>query len=340
MHIFQAEPIEALLVGMFEAAGAPADIARYVASSLVDSSVKGVDSHGVMRVVMYVNQIQSGWIKPDARPTIERETPTTAIVRGNAGFGIFTLGYAVELAVQKAKANQVAAVGLIESTHTGRLGQFVEYAAEQDVIAMITGGGGQRKAAHSSVAPHGGAKGATATNPYAFGVPGGRFGPVVVDMATSMVAEGKLQVFRAKHEALPPGWILDKTGQPSTNVEDFYDGGVLLPAAGHKGYSLAVVAELIGDALLGNARELNWFVIAIDIPAFRPIDEFVQDSQAFLQKVKNIPPAPGFDEVLIPGEPESRTAKRRMDAGIPIPDDTWQQIQETARRLGVRSELI
>ncbi|HIC88079.1 MAG TPA: Ldh family oxidoreductase, partial [Anaerolineae bacterium] len=319
--------------------GTPSDIAQYVSSSLVDSSLKGVDSHGVIRVSSYIDQIASGWIKPAARPEIQKETPTTAIVRGNSGFGIWALGYAMDLAIQKAKANQVASVGLIESTHTGRLGQFVETAAKEGLFAMLTGGGAHGHPRHSSVAPYGGAKRIMATNPYAFGLPDGRFGPVVVDIATSQVAEGKLQVYRAKREELPPGWILDKAGRPSTNVEDFYGGGMLLPAAGHKGYSLALVAELLGYALLGKPHELNWFIVALDIAAFRPIAEFVQASEELLQKLKEVPPAPGFDEVLIPGEPEARAEEQRAAEGIPIPDETWQKIQEAARRVGVDPEI-
>lgn len=339
MPVFQPNQLESLFTEIFAAAGTPSDIAEYVSSSLVDSSLKGVDSHGVIRVTSYVDQIESGWIKPAARPEIQTETPTMAVVRGNHGFGIFTLGYAMDLAIEKAKANQVAAVGLVESTHTGRLGQFVETAAERGLIAMITGGGAHGHPDHPSMAPYGGAQRIMATNPYTFGLPGGRLGPVVVDIATSTVAEGKLQVYRARQEELPHGWILDKAGRPSTDVEDFYGGGVLLPAAGHKGYSLALVAELLGYALLGEPHELSWFIIAVDIESFRPVAEFVQASEELLQKVKDIPPAVGFDEVLIPGEPEARAAQQRSAEGIPIPDETWLKIQETAERLGIEPEL-
>lgn len=337
--VLQAEQIETLLVDTFVAAGTPRDIAQYVSASLVDSSLKGVDSHGVMRVSKYVSEIESGWIKPAARPEIEKETPTMAIVRGNSGFGIFALGYATDLAIRKAKARQVAAVGLVESTHTGRLGQFVEIVAEQGVAAILIGGGAHGHPG-ARVVPYGGAKPIMATNPWVIGLPGGRFGPVVLDISTSVCAEGKLQIYRAKHEELPPGWIVDRDGRPSINVEDFYNGGMLLPAGGHKGYGLAVVAELLDYALLGECHETNWFMIAIDIASFRSMTEFVHASEAFLQQVKDVPPARGFDEVLIPGELEARAAKQRAVEGIPIPDETWQKMQETARRVGVDPEAI
>jgi LDH2 family malate/lactate/ureidoglycolate dehydrogenase len=336
MKVIQAKPLETFVTDIFVAAGTPPDIAQYVSSSLVNSNLKGVDSHGVIRVSWYIELIQSGRIKPTARPVIQRETPSMAVVRGNSGFGIFAMGYAMEQAIQKAKASQVAAVGLIESTHTGRIGQFAEMAVEQHVVAIINGGG--HRGPGRSVAPYGGAKRIMATNPYAFGIPGGRFGPVVVDFATSTVAEGKLRVYRDKHEPLPPGWIVDKDGQPSTKAEDFYNGGMLLPAAGHKGYGLALVAELLGSALLGPTPELNWFIVAVDIASFQPVTEFLRISEEFLQEVKNVPPARGFKEVLIPGEPEVRTAKQRAVEGIPVADDTWKKLQETARQVGVDPE--
>ena len=339
MKTLQVDQVNELLIETFVAAGAPLDIAQYVAASLVDSSIKGVDSHGVMRVTKYVDEIGSGWIKPTARPDIKQETSTTAIVRGNSGFGIYAVGYAMDLAIGKAKLHGVAVVGLIESAHTGRLGQFVETAAEQNIIAFLIGGGAHKNPG-CSVAPFGGAKSVMAPNPWAIGIPGGQFGPVVVDISTSTSAEGKLQVYRAKHQELPAGWILDKDGKPSTNVEDFYNGGVILPFGGHKGYGLGVVAELLGSALLGQPHELNWFIIAIDIATFRAVDEFARVSEEFLHQVKDVPPADGFSEVLLPGEPEARAAKRRALEGIPIPDETWQRMQDTARHVGVDPDAV
>lgn len=336
MRLVQPAPLESLAINILQGAGTPPDIASYVATSLVDSNLKGVDSHGVMVISWYVDEMSQGRIKPAHRPRTIKDTPAMAVVRGNAGFGIFALGQATELAIQKAKASQVAGVGLVDASHTGRIGQFVEAAAHQGVVAMIIGGGAHR--VWPTVAPHGGARPILGTNPYAFGLPGGKYGPIVVDFATSAVAYLKLDLHRAKKEPVPPGWILDKHGRPSTNAEDFFDGGVQLPAAGHKGYGLGLVAELIGDALMGVALEfnwLNWLVMAIDIAAFRPLDDYLRSCETYLHKVKEVPPAPRFDEVLLPGEPESRTAERRKEKGIPIPDQTWKRIREAAQSVGV-----
>ena len=335
MKVVQPSQLEKLLAAALAAAGTPDDVAKVVAASLVDSNLKGVDSHGATRIVMYLDQIKEGYIQPAARPEIVRESPTTAVVRGHLGFGIHALGFAMDVAIRKAKAAGVAAVGLVENTHTGRLGWFVERAVEQNVIAILTGGGANRTARHQTVAPFGGAKRVLGTNPWALAAPGGEYGTVLVDMSTSMTAEGKLRLYRAKREPAPPGWIMDKDGRPSTDAEDFYAGGAILPAAGHKGYGLALMSELLGDALLGLPYELNWFIVAVSIEAFRPLSEFLQASEEILHKVKQVPPAPGFDEVLIPGEPEARAAQRRAQEGIPIPDEIWQKIAEAAQRVGV-----
>jgi LDH2 family malate/lactate/ureidoglycolate dehydrogenase len=338
MKVLQPQDLEEKLASMLAAAGTPEDIAQDVAAALVDSNLKGVDSHGATRVTMYLDQIAEGYMQPAARPEVVRETPTTALVRGHLGFGIHALGFCMDIAIRKAKASSVAAVGLTENTHTGRLGRYVERAAGQNVIAFLTGGGGSRNARHTSVAPFGGAKRALATNPWAIAAPGGSYGNVLVDMSTSMTAEGKLRIYRARHEPVPPGWILDKDGRPTTDVEDFYSGGAILPAAGHKGYGLALVSELLGDALLGTPYELNWLIVAIDIAAFRPPEEFAQASESMLRKIKAVPPAQGFDEVLLPGEPESRSAQRRAAKGIPIPDEIWVKMCESALKVGVKLE--
>jgi len=339
MKKVKPEELQNLLISILSKAGVPPDIASYVSEALVDSNIKGVDSHGAVRVSMYVDQIFEGYMNPSARPEIVSETPTTAIVRGCLGLGIFALGYALNLAIQKAKTNHVAAVGLFENTHTGRLGRFSEIAAEQGVYALITGGGGNPHPRHCSVAPYGGSKRFMATNPFAFGLPGGEFGPVVVDTSTSMTAEGKLRVYRATKTPVPEGWILDKDGRPTTDAEDFYAGGVILPAAGHKGFGFGLIAELLGDALVGNPYELNWFIIAVDIAAFRPLSEFTSRTEEILHKLKEVPPAAGHKEVMFPGEPEAQIAKQRMQTGITFADEIWEKILETAGKVGVEPNI-
>ena len=337
MLVFTAEQLRVVGRRIFVAAGAPDDIAALVAHSLVESNLAGHDSHGVIRIPAYVLAIQRGNLIPNARPSVLRETPTTAVVSGNWAFGQIAAAFAVELAISKARAGHLAAVGVVQCNHIGRLGEYAELAARAGLISMITVGGFPGGA----TAPHGGAGRALGTNPFAFGVPAAGFAPMIVDFATTVVAEGKLQVARAKKEPVPLGWILDKEGRPTTDVEDFYAGGTLLPLGGHKGYSLGMVAEVLSgalpgvDAFRGDRAGSGMFVLAVDPEVFRPFEEFAAAVASLFQRVKSVPPAPGFDEVLVPGEPEERSRMRRQAEGIPVPEETWSRLESVARELGV-----
>ena len=232
--------------------------------------------------------------------------------------------------------------------HIGRLGEYSEMAHNAGMIGMVLAGGfgGAGGAGNTGVAPYGGARAAFGTNPISFGLPAGEQPPVMVDFATSAVAGGKVSLSRAKGVPLPPNCILDKDGNPTTDPEDFYAGGVLLPFGGHKGYGLAVVIELLGQALTGadtlggetmggGYRRAGSLFVAIDPGVFRPADGFVAAADATLKKVKSVPPAPGFDEVLIPGEPERRTRARRLLEGVSMPDSSWEALREIGTRYGI-----
>jgi LDH2 family malate/lactate/ureidoglycolate dehydrogenase len=338
MPHFSADQLGRMAKALLAAAGTPDDIADVVAGSLVESNLKGVDSHGVMQLPWYLEEVEKGAIEPAARPEIEHKAPSAALVRGNKGFGIYALSRATELAVETAQDQGAACVGLTECSHTGRIGYFAEAAARQGLFAMIMGGGAHR--IWSNVVPFGGTKPIMSTNPYALAMPGGRFGPVVVDFATSTVADGKIAVHRAEGRAVPEDWILDKHGQPTTDPEAFFDGGMHRPAAGHKGYGLGLIAEQIGDAALAAPPEFNWFVVAVNLGAFRPLAAYAETAETYLQFVKDVPPAAGFDEVLLPGEPEQRAAKRRCTEGIPVPDPVWEQLMATGRSVGVDLDAI
>jgi hydroxycarboxylate dehydrogenase B len=192
--------------------------------------------------------------------------------------------------------------------------------------------------------PFGGVGKVLSTNPIAFGVPR-RGAPLVLDFATTAVAEGKIRVARAKGVPVPEGYIVDREGRPTTTPDDFYEGGMLLPFGGHKGFALAMVVEMLSIALTGadaapheGGRFNGAVFLAIDPSALRPLDDFVGAVEAINDRVAGVPPAPGSDGVLIPGQPEERSRERRLREGIPLPDATWQAIQETARELGVQIE--
>src|SRR5438105_4296196 len=302
-----AAQLKAVTEGIFKGAGAPDDIAQERGEALVGANLAGHDSHGVIRIPAYVRSITGGTMNPAARPTIIEETATSALVDGNWAFGHVSARYATDVAIKKAKQSKTAIVSVVRCNHIGRVGQWASQAAAQDVIALVTvgGSGGSAGRARQSAAPFGGAEGAFSTNPISIGFPGGQTPDMLVDFATTVVAEGKIQVARAKGAELPPGCILDKDGRPSVNPNDFYDGGVLLPFGGHKGYALAMFVEMLcgaftpGDAHNGDGRRGGAVVWAVDAFAFRKKDEYEQNADFVLKRVKGIRPAQGFDRVLL-----------------------------------------
>ena len=337
MFTIDAEQLTRQARAIFRAAGASDENAEIVTHSLVDANLTGHDSHGVIRIPFYVKEIQEGRLRAAATPTVARETASTAVIDGAATFGQVGSRMAADLAIRKGRESGLGGVAAMNCHHTGRIGEWVERVAGAGMVGMaVTANPG----GPYQVAPFGGAKGALGTNPIAWAMPRaeGR-PPILLDYATSAVAQGKLQVARAKGEPVPPGSIVDAEGRPTTDVEDFFAGGLLLPFAGHKGYSLAVVVQLLAVGLSGGERADGrgscLTVLAIDPGAFRPPDEFARYAETVAERLKAVPPAPGFSEVLVPGEPEARTREARSRDGIPLPDRTWEAIQATARELGV-----
>lgn len=337
-----ADELRRLGVGLFEAVGTPHDIAELVVGSLVRANLAGHDSHGVLRIPPYVRAVQRGRIVADARPETLRETPTSALIDGKCGFGQVAAGFGTDLAVGKAKQNGVAVVGVLRCNHLGRLGEYSSRAARQGAVLLITSGGRS-----DGVAPYGGRSGALGTNPLSLCMPAGERPPVLVDFATAAVAGGKVVVARNTKQPLPPGCIVDKLGNPSTNPEDYFDGGMLLPFGGHKGYGLSIMSALLSGPLIGaedlglddgggsSGPQRGCFILAIDASLFRPLDELGRDVDQLLQLIKETPPAPGFEAVLAPGEPEVHSEERRLREGIPVADSTWSALEQTAQGLGV-----
>ena len=336
MLVFQADYLAEVGKRIFVAVGAPEDVAAHVAASLVESNLVGHDSHGVIRIPTYIARTREGMYVATGRPETLRETSTTGVVSGNWGFGQIAATYATDLAIRKARAHDLGAVGVVQCNHIGRLGEYAYRGAQQGFITIVSAGGFPGGAQ----APFGGAGRALGTNPFAFGVPGSSSQPMVVDFATTIVAEGKLQVARAKREPVPPGWVMDKEGNPSTNVEDFYAGGTLLPFGGHKGYGLAMVAEVLSSTLSGLSETRGkraghgTFVMALNPAAFRTYTDFATENDALFAKVRGMAPAKGFNEVMVPGDPEMRARAKRLVDGIPVAEDTWAKIQSTADELG------
>lgn len=343
MPTFSANTLRDVATQLFRAVGTPEATARQVANSLIDSNLKGHDSHGIAQTVSYVRKIQDGSLKPDVTPTVLNESPTSALVDGQWGFGYVSAAYAMAILIQKAQSTGVAAVGIRNCNHIGRLGLYAEQAADVDILCMITlcGGG-----IGTTTTPYGGAGRSLGSNPFAFGIPAGNQPPVIVDFATTVVAGGKVAVAREKNESIPEGWIVDKDGRPTTDPNDLAKGGMLLTMAEYKGLGLSMVAEALGGALTGatqfaageNARNCV-FMWGVRSNIFQPAEEYERLEDRAIEKIKKTPPAPGFDEVLVPGERGRRTQAKREKEGIWLPNKTWQSIQSLATELGVAEKL-
>jgi LDH2 family malate/lactate/ureidoglycolate dehydrogenase len=337
MRLVSATELVELGVAVLVEVGTPWEEAFAVVGSLVRSNLLGHDSHGVRRLVPYVADVRQGRIDPRARPEAERTRPGTVVVHGRRAFGQLSAGRAVRELRDMAGGGHGMGGGVAvvrDCNHVGRLGEYVAELAERDLVAMAFGN------ADPTVAPYGGRERRLGTNPLAWAVPRARGkAPVVMDWATSGVAEGKLAVARDRHERVAEGLVLDVHGRMSTDPNDFYAGGVLLPFGGHKGYGLSVLIELVGGLLTGAGvgsmpgydGDFGTVFVAFAIDAFQPADEFRGRTEEFCERLAATPLAHGHREVLVPGEPEERTRAEREREGIPVTETTWRELEDLLR---------
>jgi LDH2 family malate/lactate/ureidoglycolate dehydrogenase len=333
MLLLSADDLRATATEIFRAAGAEPDPTEILVDHLIDANLAGHDSHGVLRIPSYVKLIQSGRIQPNNRPFVVRETAVSAIVDGNQTFGQVSARFGTEVAVAKAKGSGVGVVGIVRCNNIGRLGTYSSLAARDGVVFMVTTGG-----LGKSVAPFGGRRGAFGTNPFSFGFPAGERPDLMIDFATSTIAGGKVMVARAKHEPVPPGSLIDREGNPTTDPNEYFNGGALLPFGGHKGSALATLSVLLANALVPVADYpggSGTFMLAVNADILRDVAAVEREADAALARIKDVPPAAGGPEVLVAGEPEVRAAQRRRAEGIPVAEDTWAEIVAAAKSVGV-----
>jgi LDH2 family malate/lactate/ureidoglycolate dehydrogenase len=347
MPRFDAADLRSALEQVYRAKGVPKDDAETIARHQVGANLVGHDSHGVIMTTRYVAQVDDGELVVDAPLVREEESATTAVLNGNWGFGFVQLERAMDLAIEKAREMGTAGVTIRYQGHVGRLGAYAERAAKQGMIAMITADSGRGP---KSVAPFGGRSRRLGTNPICFAVPSDLDGTVILDMATSAVAVGKLNVARSRHQEIPLGWIVDKDGNNSTDPNAYYDGGAILALGGdqaHKGFGLSFIVEVLcglltglgyGVAKDGRHNDGN-FIGLFDVSKFRDRDQFNVDVHEFVDYIKASPRAVGVDEIFYPGEMEYRTSLQRGENGIDVEDDTWTALTSLMKSLEVEPPL-
>lgn len=341
MPTLSAEGLRSFTTRLLTAAGAPANIAQEVAASLVETNMRGHDSHGVQQLMKYISKIRDGTLIPSARPTVESRRGAVAIVDGCWGFGQVIATYGADLASEIAHEHGVGVVALRRINHIGRAGEYAERLAAQGMIGIVLASGAS---AGGSVAPFGGRQRLFGTNPMAWAVPtsDGK-APLVLDFATSGIAIGKVQLARDRGAYLPTGMLLTSDGEPTTDPHVFDNGGVLLPFGLHKGGGLSLMLEIIPTLLCGfaPASSPNYqpgnptLVMALDIDSFTERSAFVAEVDALLSRVSTTTPLAEVERVLYPGEPEQLAASERSITGVPIPESTWEQLLALADSLGV-----
>ncbi|MAS32899.1 MAG: hypothetical protein CL610_02755 [Anaerolineaceae bacterium] len=341
MLTFDAAYLTSFAEKLYEAAGAPPDYARIVAESLVKTNLLGHDSHGLIRTKMYIGKAQDGSLQPTAKPELVQRSGATAIVDCHWGFGQVGARYGTEVAADIAREFGMSSVALSQVNHIGRLGEYAQMLAEQGLVGIVMTAGSMFG---GSVTPYAAAERVFGTNPMAWAVPvkNGR-APLVLDFATSVVAEGKLQVARSKGASVPEDWIYNAEGKTSIDPHDFYNGGMLRTFGGYKGAGLALMVEIIATLLAGFAPVSTsefktgnpTMIMAMAIDRFTTPDRFERLVEELLVRMKSLRRAEGFDELLLPGEPEARSMEQRLKEGIPLPETVWAELTELAAELGV-----
>ena len=343
-HAHLQQVTQDILIG----AGSPEAEAALVAERLLKSNLTGHDSHGVIRMPRYMDWVRQGVIKPGQKVDFVRDNGATALITGNRGFGQVAATEAMKVAVQRAREHMVAAVGVTDLSHIGRLADYAVMASQAGMIGMVfTSTGGFSRL----VAPFGGTERRMSTNPMAVSFPSDREQPIVLDMASSAYAEGKFRVFSEAHTSTPPNILLDKEGNPSTNPDDLYGGGAILPLGGeqgYKGYLLNFMMEVLGGLLTGGGfvgKEENplfnncSLMIVVNVSAFRNLPAFKSELEGLIAYLKASRLAPG-GEVLYPGEKEARYEATRREKGVPLAETTVRNLQAEMERYGVSGELI
>ena len=335
---------------LFTAAGAPHQEAERTAASLIESSLRGYDSHGVSLVRWYLSQIKNGELVPGAPFTIVTETPSLLLADGGLGFGQMQCARLVDHTVELARASGLAGGSLRRSGHVGRLGEWVERAAAANMAALVAV---NDNGVIRTVAPPGGTAGRISTNPIAIAVPT-KHEPLVLDISTSAVANGKLRVARAENRHVPLGWVQDADGNPTTDPHVMLADppGALLSFGGDqafKGFGLGLLFDILTAGLSGGfcppaptgTKEWNNVLLVVwDPERFAGAEHFTTEAEKLIAAVRQTPLKTGIDRIQLPGDRSRETRQVRLESGIPVSAEIWEQLTHVAEKLKVDQPAV
>lgn len=345
------ERLERFVGAIFCAAGCDVGEAGRIAHYLVRANLAGHDSHGVVRVPRYLAMLKDGLIFSGRTPEVTVDTPALCVVDGKFGFGQTVAPFAVEQGIERCLRGGLSAVALRNAGHVGRVADWAEMAADRGLVSVHF----VNAAGSVLVAPFGSTERRYSTAPFAVGVPLPGRPPLLLDFATSVVAEGKVMVASQGGKAVPEDSLIDRDGRIGNDPHMLYgdygdDGkrnikggtGALRAFGAHKGSGLALMCELLGGALTGNGCASNerrfangMFSVYVDPARVDPAGFFPDEAIRYADHVRGALPARSGDETLLPGDPERRTAAERIAEGVPLPQDTWRALEAAGRTVGV-----
>ena len=340
------ESLSSFAVSLLSAGGATEEEAAVIGPSLATANLRGYSSHGVMRIPFYLDMLKQGDIKSGVELDVINETPSSIATDANWGFGRLQAGRLLFKLVDKAKSHGVAIGTIRNCAHAGRLGEYCEIAANKHKrvsMAMVNTHGAARR-----VAPPGGIRPRLGTNPLAMGVPT-EGAPVILDFSTSATAEGKVRVKNIAGEQVPDGWLIDKDGNPTNDPATLYGNppGTILPMGGpqaYKGFGLALMIDIFTGALSGGlcARETPItpkgncvFIMLIDPCHLGGAEAFSREVAQLVEFVRSCPTKDGVDEILLPGDPETKNTSDMLANGISFDPGNWSKLVGLAAELGV-----
>lgn len=331
---------------VLSAVGLPAADAHLVADSLVRADLWGHQSHGVMRLSWYVARIRAGVVHAVTQPELVVDAGAVAVLDGRDGVGQVIASRAAHEAIRRAKVHGIGAVAVRNSNHFGTAAYFTRLATPEGCIGLLTTN------ASPAMAPWGGRKKTVGNNPWSVAAPAGSHPPMVLDIANTVVARGKVFLARQKGLPIPAGWAINVSGEPTTDPAEAL-AGIILPMGEHKGYAISVALDVLSGILTGSAFGTDvhgpyqteyrggcgHLMIALNIETFLPLTEFNIRMERLIDELKSVPLAKGFDEVFYPGEIEARNEDRYLREGLLLPRQTLVDLTKLARETG-REDLL
>lgn len=346
---YDAKKLQEFSANVMQAAGLRASDAEIFSEALIYADMRGIGSHGISRLRTYAKRVVTGVINQEAVPVVLRDSATALLIDGKNGIGASIAKQSLDMCIERARKHGSCCAAVRNGVHFGTGAFYTEYAAGKGMVCFMVSN------SEAAVVPTGGAVPMLGTNPLSIGVPAGRRDPFVLDMATSIVARGKVVLAKKEGKGIPGDWGVDKQGTPTDDPDAILNGGAMLPFGGPKGYGISLAIDLICSCLGGalNSREtpgfwddfehpqnVGYFMIVLDAEKFLPLEEFTAKVDAMLGEFKACPTAPGVKEVMIPGEIEANKYRGCMASGVKLSAAVVEDLKGVGKEYGISVDIF